>query len=568
MPVIKEVRILPPVAIARFGSSSQPMDNYTAQIDEQNVIGFRRLIPAETLIINRETGEITSAVIPESVKFRDEGGLIKPVSPFFEVWARFDENDFLEPLTAAHLTELQSSTEQIRWRVRVGNHKVFRRTGVANDKIEADTESFSDHGVHILSGRAGNFKAGKNIKLGSVQYIKPTASFPEIRLRFTPAEGKVYGHRPNDPNTSDDVYDSTVGLWDSHNDGDPGLPPGTPLSTIPPRIYAVIRSGPLAGRNLGYLDDSCDGVIEVELTVNNETFSASARVTVGPPDFAPDSFHLRTVAEELEQILFGLKIEEKVTFEQATDLMRRALETVRLMNSDDWNIRYLRSNAFPPEIAKYASVRERHESVLQALQGLKPEASEDERAVAIGTLGLIRSMLRSYLQAVDLTRGASHLMPAMMRGSDMFNLAVNRRQLSILEKAAVDFSSEPAEPVEPEPPQQNPAEAHMLRIIEELSFHANRHTRFDTSDGRRLSDLFADPPAVLQYLKTSNASGLAAGPLAGKPLVVPGNAAESAFPSLLERPGHPMRTAFQQLDATTQKKRIDIVRDWINSLTA
>ncbi|HLL99606.1 MAG TPA: hypothetical protein VK400_01010 [Pyrinomonadaceae bacterium] len=568
MPVLKELRILPPIAIARFGSSSQPMDNYTAQIDEENVIGFRELIPAETLVVNRETGEITSAVVPpKPVKFRDADGLIKPVCPFFEVWARFDDNDFLEPLTAAHLTYLQSSAEQIRWRVRVGNHKIFRRTGIANDKIEADSGAFSDHVVHTLVGRANNFKTGKTIKLGSVQYIKPTDAFPEIKLRFTPAEGKVYGHRVNDPNTSDDVYDSTVGLWDTHNDGDASLPTGTPLPTSPARIYA--RSRPPGARlNLGYLDDSCDGIIEVELMVNDQKFSASARATVGPPDFAPDSFHLRTVADEIEQMLLGLKVNEKITFEQATDLMRRALETMRLMNSDVWNSAYPiknDDNIFPPERARYALVRGFHERTLLELQGLKPGASSQERAAAIGALGLMRSILRSYEQAVDLTTGTLQMMPPMMRGSDGFNLAVNRRQLSILEKAIADFSSEePQPPLEPEV--TNPAEADLLRIITELSIHANRHTRFNTPDGRRLSDLFSDPPAVLEYLKTSNASGVLAGPLAGQPLVVPGNADASAFPALLERPGHPMRIPFQQVDATTQKKRIDIVRDWINAL--
>ena len=196
MPVLKEIRILPPVAIARFGSSPQPMDNYTTQVVENNFTGFRKLVPAETLNIDDASGEITGAsTSPEPVKFRDGNGLIKPVCPFFEIWARFDENDFLEPLTTDRLTGLGLAADAVSWQVRVGNHKVFRRTGDRSDRVDMDSNKFSDHAIHNLTGRANNFKAGKTVTLGSVRYIKPTAAFPEIRLRFTPSTGKVYGTR-------------------------------------------------------------------------------------------------------------------------------------------------------------------------------------------------------------------------------------------------------------------------------------------------------------------------------------------------------------------------------------
>jgi hypothetical protein len=560
VPVLKELRILPPIAIARLGSSPQPLDNYTVEVDEQNFTGFRKIVPAETLKVDDATGEISGASVPASITFRDNTGAIKPVAPFFEIWARFDENDFLEPLTTERLTAMGSSADAINWRVRVGNHKVFRRTGDQNDKVSADSASFNDHGGHILRGRANNFKTGKTVQLCSVRYIKPTAAFPEIRLRFTPAEGKVFGHRAGDPNITDDVYNAAVGRWDNHNDGSATLPTGTPLSTRPGGIYAVGQTpGPQQGRNLGYLDDSCDGIVEVQLTANNVTFSASARVAAGPPDFAPDSFHVRTVADEIEQMLLGLKVEETVTFERATDLMRRALETMRLTNTDDWNVRYLDEEvAFPPETASYAAVLERHQTILNMLQGLKPGASESARQAAIGALRLIQSMLRRYDRVTHNTVAEARLMPALMRGADSFNLAANRRQVNIIEKAIQDFTG-------PSQPGATP-EANMLRIVSELSFHANRHTTFDAGGGKRLSDLFTDPPALLQYLRTSNARGSRAGALAGQPLVVPGNADGSAFVKLLEQAGHPMQASFQQIDGPTRKKRIDVVRDWINSL--
>ena len=82
---IKEIRILPSLAVGRFGSSPDPMDNYEVQLDANDLTGFQKLVPAETLTVDRATGEITESVTPAApVKFRDENGRIRPVAPFFE----------------------------------------------------------------------------------------------------------------------------------------------------------------------------------------------------------------------------------------------------------------------------------------------------------------------------------------------------------------------------------------------------------------------------------------------------------------------------------------------------
>jgi hypothetical protein len=544
------------------------LDNYVVKINEAKVAGFRVIDPAETLVVDRATGEITGATTPGAVRFRDAAGNIKPTAPFFELWARFDGNDFLEPLTRQHLADLQLTPASVTWRVRVGNLKLFRRTGAPNDKIEADTGEFGDHAVKPLTGGSDNFKDGKSVPLGSVQYLRPNDAFPEIRLRFTPAAGKVYGHQSGDPNTVDDVYDSAKGRWDEHNDGDMNPPPGTPFITLPQEIYARAQEGPNEGSNLGYLDDSCDGVVEARLSAGAQTLSAFARVTVGPPHFAPDSFHPRTVAHEIEQILFGPEVTETVDAERAAELIRRAVETVRLSNTDFWNDFF--GSPFEPPAANYARARARHEVVLTALvNGLEAAPGTVERQRAVGALTLIHSMLRRHEQVVDRSREASQLMPALIRGSDGLFAAVTRRELNLIEKAARDFSQAPPPPgpttTTPTPP--NPFEQDMVRIIGDLSFHANRHMKFALPNGRRLSDLFADPPALLNYLKTEKSRGLGAGPLFDKPLVVPGDPDASAFVGILETPGHPMRAAFQAVDATTGRKRVDIVREWIKALT-
>jgi Ferritin-like len=554
---IQEVRILPALAIARFGSSADPMDNYDLRGRAGDPAGFRELVPAETLVVDRGSGEIVASTVPARVSFRDATGAIRPVAPFFEVWARFQEDGPLEPLTRAHL----SDPADVTWRVRVGNRKLSRRTGDPGDRIEADSEPFSDHAARALEGRAGNFRDGKSVPLGSVQYLRPTEAFPEVRLRFSPGPGNVYGHRAGDPNTVDAVYDPARGRWDNHNDGSSMLPPGTPLPTRPIQIYARDqRPGPNQGRNLGYLDDSCDGILEVEVRSGGRTFTSFARVTVGPPDFAPDSSHPRTVADEIEQMLLGPAVSGPVEAEAAIDVVRRALETMRLMNSEDLNITY-GQGTFAPAQAEYVHARDRHADVLRTLEGLNSPAGSPERNAAVGALGLVLSMLRSYDSGVfDPSPAVAQQMPALMRGSDGLNLALTRRQRSLIEKAARDFGQQPG------PQAGNAAERDMIRLIQTLSFHANRHLRFEVDGGRRLSDLFGDPPALLQYLRTATARGAVAGALLGRPLVVPGDPGASAFVALLAQPSHPMHAAFQQTDPATGKVNLDIVRDWIRSL--
>ena len=69
----------------------------------------------------------------------------------------------------------------------------------------ADTRSFSDHARHELLGHSAHFKPGKCIPFGHFRYIKPTASHPEIRARFTPGAGLVFGPRAGDSQVNDDV---------------------------------------------------------------------------------------------------------------------------------------------------------------------------------------------------------------------------------------------------------------------------------------------------------------------------------------------------------------------------
>jgi hypothetical protein len=334
---ILEIRILPPLAIARLGSSAEPLENYELVVDHP--LGHRTITPAETLRVERATGEITEAYTPHEIVFRDSDR-IRPVAPFLEVYAR-TAPDVLEPLTIDLLRAQGLGPADLHWTVTLGNIKAFRRTGNPDDKITA-TASFNDHARHPLEGRCANFLAGKTLPLGLAQYIKPSKAFPEIRLRYTPAAGLVYGASanritadgPNGPLTEPDpVLDGRI-VYDETRDWKGYFDKGDPTDTNPGSIYAGYADSSGNQVSWGYLDDECDGVVSVELALGGKTLRAFARIGAGPPSFAPDGLPIRTVADELEQAMFGPDVDAAaVSDDEVEDIVRRAFETVRLLNT-------------------------------------------------------------------------------------------------------------------------------------------------------------------------------------------------------------------------------------------
>lgn len=447
---IVELRILPPFAIARLGSSPDPMDNYQLVIADP--IGARQIQPAETLIVNCETGEVEAKQPPFEVRFRDDDYNIRPIAPFLEVWARFAGDDDLVPLTTRILSKLGLAPDAVKWNVHVANIKAYRRTGNPNDQIEARTGAFSDHVPHALDGQCNNFFDGKTIPLGSVQYIKPSKKFPEIRIRYTPAAGRVYGPPPGpgeddpDPNIADAVYDPEKGKWKGYFDPTDvkNDPLGVRKATNPAQIYA----GSADGNNqisYGYLDDECDGIVEVEIEVNGAKLNAYARIAAGPPTFAPDSMPVRTVGDELEQAMFGPDLDGPVTEQEIADVrdvVRRALETVRLMNTtmmnkpsqqrgvgmarmDFLDVQRALEPIVDPAVADSLAIRARHERVLLALES--------------GSLAWFARVLRNYDEVGDLSNDVRRKMPALMRSADGRHLALTRRQVNKVRKAAEYF---------------------------------------------------------------------------------------------------------------------------------
>ena len=446
---ITELRILPPLAIARLGSSPEPLDNYDLAIDPDKPLGARQIVPAETLIVDRETGALT-AKTPDAIRFKDDEGRVRPVAPFLEVWAVVDGQS-LEPLSTKLLAANGASPSDIVWHVEVGNIKAFRRTRDGGDKVIAATGPFSDHAAHELRGACDHFLPGKTVPFGLVRYIKPTTAFPHIRLRFTPAAGKVYGAASGDPNIADVVYDASKGRWRGYFETDQTV---APALTAPSQTYAGDTDAKGNYVSRGYLDDECDGIVDVRLTIPDASgpreLSAFARIGAGPPSFAPDGLPVRSVADELEQALSGpLAVDEAAPLADAEETVRRAFETVRLMNTavmngntidgltgvartmvlmDSYDFARLFQPIAAPALVDTLALRALHQTVFTALRS--------------GTAPWFADALREYTEIADLSDFARRKMPALMRGADGRLLALTRRQVDRIRRAAVPQDEE------------------------------------------------------------------------------------------------------------------------------
>jgi hypothetical protein len=443
--------ILPPLAIGRLGSWSEPLENYNLEIPP-NGLGFRRIVPAETLYVDAATGAIARSATPAEIRFRD-GNHIRPVAPFLEVFAHIDDGS-LAPLTLDLLGAKRAEDVRIRWRVEVGNIKAYRRTGDPGDMAIATIE-FSDHESHALRATAANFLAGKSLPLGHVRYIQPTEAFPQIRLRFTPAAGHVYGAKRTrntldefgnvkeqpDPilNTDDRIVYSPKGPWVGWTDKD------SATVTNPAQIFAGFRNKDGVQESWGYLDDECDGLVTVIATLaDGRELSAFGRFGAGPPSFAPDGFPVRTIHDELLQALLGKTVDPgEATLADAEDIVRRAAETVRLMNTTVMNGNQINGVVRPASMMPVQDSNDTHRSFqpvagtgivdMRSILGLHQAAIAALRA---GAAPWFPDILRKPEEIGDLSDAMRRKMPALMRGADGRYMALTRRQIDAIAKVA------------------------------------------------------------------------------------------------------------------------------------
>ncbi|TMV03339.1 hypothetical protein FGK63_19380 [Ruegeria sediminis] len=391
MDSIREIFFLPPMAVARLGPGKVPLESYEWQQDLDAHGNNKTVIRSNLTLRENEDGSVSAYLPdPKKIRFRDEGtGALRPVAPFFELWARMHDaetgEEYETPVTSDLLDAQGLSLKHVRYHVTVGNQKAARRTGDAACGFRARAEiagddftrkpllAFSPH----TSQQQPLVYEHNPIPLGAVRAIRPVAvrgaadgpAFDPgvLRLRFTPPAGEVYG--PPDaaygpatlavPGYKNDPPKSEYGRI--HEIVPPQnriLNPDTPWSQWimmtgmyddpePHDSYDGARVG--NNQSWGVVDDTSDGVIEATLSVRGERLTARARIFTGPPDFAPDCRPFYSLEDDLADRDLSLISVTDENYLQAkaevVDIFRRAFETNSLINLDDIRAQGLKDNA-------------------------------------------------------------------------------------------------------------------------------------------------------------------------------------------------------------------------------
>lgn len=458
---IIELRILPPIAIGRLGESDEPMAAYDLELSKEKPLDYRTIVPKTTLSVDPVTGEL-KAHEPNNIKFKDasdlkaKNGKIHPVSPFLEVFAITDQSqDELVPLTEDLLSQAGLNLKDISWDVEVGNLKIYRRTFKPNDKIIASIKNINSHELKPLLGECENFLSNKKLPLGSIQFIKPSNEFPGLRLRYTPGGGLIYGSSimqvpgPNQKKIVDQtfvnhedriIYDKHKGTWRGYEESDISKV----FYTAPAQLFAGYDSKKGYRVSWGYIDDECDGFVSCKLKLSDEiTLTAKAHISAGPPSFAPDTLPIRVVSDELEQILLSTDIEGEVNLEEAEEIIRRAFETIRLMNTTIMN-----GNSYEgKQNVASTMVRQNTNDFGRLYEPIMAPSLVDNLALQIlhervfnglssGASPWFGDLLRKPTEIGDLSNKGLRKMPALMRGADGRSLTFTHRQINMIIKAA------------------------------------------------------------------------------------------------------------------------------------
>jgi hypothetical protein len=216
-----------------------------------------------------------------------------------------------------------------------------------------------------------------------------------------------------------------------------------PTDTNPGGIYAGYADSKNNQFSWGYLDDECDGIIAVEAALGGRTLRAYARIGAGPPSFAPDGLPIRTVADELEQAMFGPVVAaDEVSPAEIEEIVRRAFETVRLLNTSVMNGNPVNGRLAPASIMPSQDSNDYHrmfEAIMATtlVDNLSVVALHQTVLTALksGTPAWFADVLRHPGEVGDLTDKGRRKMPAMMRGADARYLTLTRRQIDKIRKS-------------------------------------------------------------------------------------------------------------------------------------
>jgi hypothetical protein len=172
--------------------------------------------------------------------------------------------------------------------------------------------------------------------------------------------------------------------------------------------------------------------------------SAFARIGAGPPSFAPDGFPVRTIHDDLMQALLGKDVDPaQVTLKDAEDIVRRAAETVRLMNTAVMNGNPVNGVARPASMMPVQDSADTHRT-FQPIVGAEIADSSailalHQAAIAAlraGTAPWFPDLLRQPEKIGDLSDEERRKMPALMRGAGGRYMTLTRRQIDTISKVA------------------------------------------------------------------------------------------------------------------------------------
>ena len=171
------------------------------------------------------------------------------------------------------------------------------------------------------------------------------------------------------------------------------------------------------------------------LTVGGQTLTAFGRIGVGPPAYAPDGLPIRTRGRRAGAgaVRARRRAGDEARLEQAEEIVRRAFETVRLMNTAAMNTGgdgrsttratgRRREPIMARSLVDTAALEQLHQSLLVALRS--------------GAAPWFADVLRDYDEVGDLSDRGRRKMPAMMRGADGRHLALTRRQVAMIRALA------------------------------------------------------------------------------------------------------------------------------------
>jgi Ferritin-like len=383
-----EIFFLPPMAIARLGSGSNPSDSFRwveSMLPEES----RSTLIRPSISLDVEADGSVTPRLPEEIVFKDAAASIRPVAPFFELWAKLQHGASgaveVVPLNLSLLNRFNLSPGDVRYEIVIANRKAERRTGDAacsfvaravvpgSDCRPHELLAFSPH----TSGQEPLVYPERPIQLGTFQVIRPVektvASMPEVaapdcsilRVRFTPPKGLVYG--PPDagygpaPEVAPGLYeDAATQFGRIHEIVRPEhrILNGTTIWSRYIMMNGAFRDPPPQDgydgaavgdfRSWGCVDDTSDGIIEARLAIGGRRYRAVARVITGPPDFAPDRRPVYSVADDIaDRELPPVEVCEATYQEtkvEVLDFFHRAFETASLFNLDACRARALQEN--------------------------------------------------------------------------------------------------------------------------------------------------------------------------------------------------------------------------------